>query len=530
MLRLLWLLLLAALLYQAASAPSAAAEQPPPSATAVDGEPPPPTQMRRLLLSRANDATNEPSWSPRPANGNVSGSLSFGGDGLTVRYDFTRASHAGPGSAYMGAKWMPPRVGLLSRAPLGSTLGFQLRTNVSRWGLLRVVDSTGQTFQSTWTAKVSAAQPAAGGEWRLLEQPLRAENFSAHFMGADDGVIHLPLTTIEIDLVSPTAGVVGQFSLANLSLSCGGGSSDCSALEQPFAAWEVAVGSTGSLSTVGVMTVEAAASPSFAVTVQLANLQQEPSSLVVSISLVPDNANSTISGSASARRVGCVVARRVPCAGWGSAVLSCVPSAPLLAGFWTIEANLSSPHGGANSIFEGGLAVISQNLSAAVHSSGGTFGSQLAHTADHTLALGAMGALNYRAWMFWRYTEGREDNYEWQGPDRDVAYARAAGLRVTLTIASRAPTWATWSEDTSGSWPSPAMLSRFEQLCKLAAERYAGQIDSIEIDNEPDGMLWDLHLPLEEAAQEYQRIVAACSAGVNSVTSWPPTNKLIGLS
>ena len=204
-----------------------------------------PVVFTELLLSRAN-GNNDPSWSPRPANGNVSGSLSFGGDGLTVRYDFTRAVHARPGSAYMGAKWVPPRAGLLSRAPLGSTLGFQLRTNVSRWGLFRVVDSTGQTFQSTWTAKVGTTT-AQSAEWSLLEQPLRAENFSAHFMGADDGLIHLPLTTIEIDLVSPTAGGVGQFSLANLSLSCGGGGSDCSALEEPFAAWDVAVGSTASV-------------------------------------------------------------------------------------------------------------------------------------------------------------------------------------------------------------------------------------------------------------------------------------------
>lgn len=498
------------------------------AAALAAAEPPPAAEPRRLLLTRAT--ADGPSWKARPANGNVSGSLSFGGDGLTVTYDFTRAAaHARrPGSAYMGATWTPPHAGLLSKAPLGSTLEFQLKTNVSRWGFLRVVDSTGQIFQSSWSAKASPARPATGGEWRLVEQKLHAENFTAHFMGADDGVIHLPLAKIEIDLVSPTAGGVGQFSLANLSLSCSGsGGSDCSALEQPFASWDVALGSTASLSTVGVATQEVTAGPSFAITVQLANLQQEPSSLVASVSLVPDNANAS-----GVSRVGCVVAKRVSCAGWDSAVLSCVPSAPLLAGFWSIEARLmSSGSTQHTALFEGGLAVILQNLSVPVDAKGrGAFGSQLAHTKDHTLALGAMGASNYRAWMFWRYTEGHEGNYEWTGPDRDVAYARAAGLRVTLTIASRAPRWAVWSQDKSGAWPSPAMLPRFEQLCRLAAERYAGQIDSIEIDNEPDAMLWDLHLPLEEAAREYQRIVAACSAGVQSVASWPPTNKLIGLS
>ena len=158
------------------------------------------TGRQLLLLSRAATA-EDPSWTPRPANSNVSGGLSFSSGGMTVAYDFTRAAHARPGSTYMGAKWTPPRGGLLSKAPLGSTLGFQLRTNVSRWGFLRVVDSSGQTFQSTWAARVNAMQPTVGGEWRLLEQSLRAENISAHFMGADDGVIHLPLTTIEIDLV-----------------------------------------------------------------------------------------------------------------------------------------------------------------------------------------------------------------------------------------------------------------------------------------------------------------------------------------
>jgi hypothetical protein len=256
---------------------------------------------------------------------------------------------------------------------------------------------------------------------------------------------------------------------------------------------------------------------------------------VASISLVPDNANAS-----SSSGVGCVAAKLVPCAGWGSAILSCVPSTRLLAGFWSIEAHLSSTASATQHtrLFEGGLAVIPQDLSTVVVATDddkrasvpGIFGSQLAHTKDHTLALGSMGASNYRAWMFWRYTEGQENSYEWTGPDRDVSDARAAGLRVTLTIASRAPTWAAWGEDKSGAWPSPAMLPRFEQLCRLAAERYAGQIDSIEIDNEPDSMLWDLHLPLKDAAQEYQRIVAACSAGVLSVASWPATNRLVGLS
>jgi hypothetical protein len=235
------------------SAAAAAAASSSGAAAAADDDV---VQPRRLLLllSRATAADDDSSWAPRPANGNVSGSLSFSGDGLTVAYDFTRATRMRPGSDYMGAKWTPPRGGLLSKAPQGSTLGFQLRTNVSRWGFIRVVDSTGQTFQSTWNVKASAA---AGG-WRLIEQPLRAQNFTGHWMGADDGVIHLPLTTIEIDLVSPAAGDIGRFSLANLSLSCGaGGGSDCSsALEQPFASWEVALGSTASPSAVGVVTEE----------------------------------------------------------------------------------------------------------------------------------------------------------------------------------------------------------------------------------------------------------------------------------
>ena len=44
-------------------------------------------------------------------------------------------------------------------------------------------------------------------------------------------------------------------------------------------------------------------------------------------------------------------------------------------------------------------------------------------------------------------------------------------------------------------------------------------IESIEIDNEPDAMLWDLHLPLAVAAGAYEGIVTSCGRGIRAVAT-----------
>ena len=125
-------------------------------------------------------------------------------------------------------------------------------------------------------------------------------------------------------------------------------------------------------------------------------------------------------------------------------------------------------------------------------------------------------------WAFWRYCEGKEGNFEWDAVNAgesfsdvntqviylalgdhdhcsqtvllclapsDIAMARAQGFRVTLTLASRAPEWARWAANPSGLWPDPALAStRLKHFCSSAVARYAVDIDSVELDNEPDGM------------------------------------------
>ena len=77
--------------------------------------------------------------------------------------------------------------------------------------------------------------------------------------------------------------------------------------------------------------------------------------------------------------------------------------------------------------------------------------------------------------------------------------------------------------------PDPAKFSKLRNFCELVAGRWRKLIDSIEIDNEPDAMFWDLHLPLDVAASAYEGIVGSCAAGVRAVAG-PGEITLVGLS
>ena len=277
----------------------------------------------------------------------------------------------------------------------------------------------------------------AGGAigWATIRQRLEPANFSSHFGGKNDGVIHFPLQAVEFDL--GTAHVAtGSFELANLSLAC----SSC--LAKPLDGWRVEIGSISSPA-VGVVTAADAATPDFAVTMRLTNLHHTASSARASLWLRPDDSNST------GARIGCIANEAVSLRGWESQLLSCVPAAPLVAGFYSLEGQLSV--GAASSSSSGGLTVLETNLSTVP--AVGVFGSQMARTPESYAALRAVGASNFRVWVFWRYAEGTEGRYELAVQDSTIQNAVDAGMRVTLTIASRAPTWATWSKDPSGMWP-----------------------------------------------------------------------------
>ena len=486
---------------------SAEATAPPSARRELDRPPqvaPRPLKADDVILLSRGTASDAAHWSL--SHHGPADELTFTDEGLRVD------SRAAPtqGQRYVGVAFAPTEhEGVLSKAALGSVLGLQLRIAGNHWGWIRVRDSTQQTFQGSWTVNSSTPPRDADG-WASIRQVLDPSSFHSHFQGAADGRIHLPISQVEFDLGTAAAS---SFELANLSLSCCG----CPLAKRDT--WQVSTGTTISPGSIGVVTAEVATSKEFRVAVRLQNSLQRTQSLQrLSLELRADDANTSATGGA----IGCLSTRALSVEGWATELLTCRPSLPLVAGYYSIHAELISPAAGSLQ-YEGGLVVLQANLSSTP--AVGAFGSQYAHSALPELR--AMGMSNLRVWVFWRFTEGKEGGpYTWSAADDQIKQAVSAGMRVTLTIASRAPTWAKWSQDPSGAWPDPAKLDRLRVLCQLATQRYGHQIDSIEIDNEPDAMFDDLHLPLATAAQEYERIVAACSAGVRAVSNLT----LVGLS
>jgi hypothetical protein len=491
-------------------------------------QPPPPRPQQHLLLARPlpSDAAD---WVVSQTQSEPAVSMDYtAASGLELPYNFSAAPS---GTTYLGVRWTPPAAGgLLSQATVGSSLGLQLRVEGSHWGFLRVQDATQQYFQASWS--VNASTPRDEDNWTTLTQLIEPAQFTSHFAGKNDGRIHLPLRAVEIDL-GTARPPEGRFAIANLSLSCPVG-----CVAGPFGGWQVELGSSRSSAAVGVVTTEAAGASDFRAVARLVNLLHHAGSLRIAVSLYPDDVNSTgVSGV-----IGCLASSVVTVGGWDSHEVVCKPESALAPGFYTIRAQVGQdalsgkmPSGRAtvSAVFEGGLVVLATNLSLSAPAPG-AFGSQSAKSPEAYAALRSAGASNLRIWIFWRYAEGTEGRYEWSATDDQIRAAVAAGQRVTLTIASRAPTWAKWSKDPSGMWADPGAFSKLERFCGLIAERYYRNesvvksdsssrgsmlIESIEIDNEPDAMLWDLHLPLAVAAGAYEGIVTSCGRGIRAVAT-----------
>ncbi len=113
--------------------------------------------------------------------------------GATVRLDAiddeqqgrcVRAScrYAGE-SHYAGLEWR----GTVAQA---TAIGFWCRLSDQDSGIVRVVDSTGQSLSAGFKAK--------RGQWVQVQVPLSVARFSAHWGGANDGQFHFPLQKVLI--------------------------------------------------------------------------------------------------------------------------------------------------------------------------------------------------------------------------------------------------------------------------------------------------------------------------------------------
>jgi hypothetical protein len=328
-----------------------------------------------------------------------------------------------------------------------------------------VRDATGQTFQQTWRVN--------GSEWSTINQPLTAAAFVSHWGGAGDGVLHFPLkeALIAISKRAPT-----YFGLANLSVACDG----CAGAGA-FDVWRVDLEPSGA--SAGVTPASAAASVGARLrVVSLVGGGAPSPPLSVSVALRPANANES-----GVSDVPCLPATALPLRPWESRVLQCAPASSLTAGYYVVGARACVGDGKCGDS-EAGLLLTAPDATAAA----GAFGVQMLGAAQDGRGAAArlMGATGVRVLAFWRYVESSQGSYEWAATDAAVAQAAAAGMRVTLSLLSRAPTWAKWSADPSGDWPAPAAVAgRFGAVCGAAARRFGGAFDAVELDNEPDTCL-----------------------------------------
>ncbi len=125
------------------------------------------------------------------------------GDCRKVEYDFTQ------GGQYICADFPGP--------PAASrSVRFWYKNPQSGKAVFRIKDDTEQHFIAVFDFKP--------GPWQEITIPLEKSRFYAHFGGANDGKIHLPLRSVSIG-IEKTAPIKGAFFLSDLSVDLPGSSS-----------------------------------------------------------------------------------------------------------------------------------------------------------------------------------------------------------------------------------------------------------------------------------------------------------------
>ncbi|MGJ0118264.1 cellulase family glycosylhydrolase [Williamsia sp. MIQD14] len=103
-------------------------------------------------------------------------------------------------------------------------------------------------------------------------------------------------------------------------------------------------------------------------------------------------------------------------------------------------------------------------------------------------AMKALGVNDVRIVIPWGLTETANNQYNWSSIDNMVNAAKARGMTV-LGVVTTTPAWArpsTWYGD---YYAAPANISDYSDFMSVLAKRYAGQVSSYEVWNEPNSAL-----------------------------------------
>jgi hypothetical protein len=136
---------------------------------------------------------------------------------------------------------------------------------------------------------------------------------------------------------------------------------------------------------------------------------------------------------------------------------------------------------------------------------------------------GSVGASWIRLDLAWYRIEPRPGTWDWSSFDRDVAYAKAKGLRI-LAILDQPPAWARAPKCAAQLWCPPRDDARFADFAARAAARYpAAAVPAWEVWNEENlGSYW-LGGPDPEA---YGALLKATSIAIHATR--PTARILVG--
>jgi hypothetical protein len=377
-------------------------------------------------------------------------------------------------SRYAGALWS-------GSLPEARAIGFWVKLNDRNWGMVRVRDNTEQEFAGNFSL-----QP---GQWTRIEIPLDTKRLGSHWGGANDGVMHFPLTRVLIAAGNKPASA--QVWVSNLYA--------VTDTLLPEDRWKVVVEPSVPM---GVAFPDEAAS----YRVTLINRLERQAKCEVALRTQEPGAQPAPMQTDS-----------LTLAGWQQKEYTLRPSTKRL-GYQRLSVDLRDAEGGDLPSITSGLAVVPQPRHYGKAAPGCYFGMQIIGDME---AAERLGAKAIRYFFSWIYSEGRQGLIRWEEQsDPLMAAAREHHMEVLFSVQAQAPGWIAWNDPERPklkALPDPTRLPEWERYVRDITTRYRGQITALEIVNEPDLVcVGHVGMTVEEGADYYAKLLRLGRAGAKA--------------
>ncbi len=381
-------------------------------------------------------------------------------------------------SRYAGVEWH----GSFEAA---TAVGFWIRLHQQSSCIIRLTDSTGQVLQGSFSA--------APGRWQRVEVPVSQRAFTAHWSGANDGIIHQPIKRLFVGVgrtPKPATFDIGPI-YARLT-------------QIPEQTWLAQFEIDPPL---GVVFRGGAAH----VRLCLYNRLTSPRPVRVELlSQRPESAPEAIARASSPALK----------PGWPEGLpkpLTLKATIPCPSLDYRLLRAVASDSSGRHELAQSAIAAVPRPVHFGRPEPNCFFGLQVGMQWQ---AAEAIGAKAVRIFQAWRYMEPRPGQMVWAWLDAQLPKARRRNMQVLLTLQAHAPTWAAWKvpgKPDLSRLPAPDRLGDWARFVRAVVERYSPYIDVLEIENEPDLTCWyQRKLPFADGVEAYVRILRAAHAAAKS--------------